>query len=58
MPIRKDIPELEIELEPSTKPILRPIYKMSPKELDEVRKQIDFLLERDFIKLSRSPWGA
>ncbi|GMH44677.1 hypothetical protein BSKO_12629 [Bryopsis sp. KO-2023] len=39
-------------------PIHRPIYKLSPAELDEVKAQVDYLLEQKKIKPSESPWGA
>ena len=34
------------------------IYRMSPLELGELRKQLDDLLEKGFIKPSKSPFGA
>ena len=36
----------------------RPIYKLSPFELDEAKKQIEYMLEHGFIQPSESPWGA
>ncbi|GAB5504825.1 MAG: hypothetical protein Pyrs2KO_34800 [Pyruvatibacter sp.] len=36
----------------------RPLYKLSPLELDEVKRQLDYLLEMDFIEPSQSPFGA
>ena len=39
-------------------PINRPPYKMSPLELDELRKQLDELLALGLIQPSMSPWGA
>ncbi|GAB5480202.1 MAG: hypothetical protein Marn2KO_36690 [Marinobacter nauticus] len=50
--------EFEIELEEGTKPIFRPMYKLSPAELTEVKKQLDYMLDRDIIRPSKSPWGA
>ncbi len=58
MPIRGSGHEFRIDLEPGTQPIHRPIYKLSPKELEEVKKQLDYLLEKDLIQPSKSPWGA
>jgi hypothetical protein len=39
-------------------PINRQPYKMSPRELDEVRKQLKELLDLGLIRPSVSPWGA
>ena len=50
--------EFRIELEEGTEPIHRPLYKLSPMELEEVKRQIDYLLEKGFIRPSESPFGA
>ncbi|KAK9085879.1 hypothetical protein Sjap_026290 [Stephania japonica] len=47
-----------IDLVPGTKPISIPPYRMAPKELEELRSQLDELLELSFIHPSMSPWGA
>lgn len=39
-------------------PINRPPFKMSPLELEELRKQLKELLELRLIRPSTSPWGA
>lgn len=39
-------------------PVSRPPFKMSPLELDELRKQLDELLSLGLIRPSSSPWGA
>ena len=39
-------------------PVHRPLYKMSPLELEEAKKQIESMLERGFIRPSDSPYGA
>ena len=39
-------------------PISRPPYKMSPRELDELRRQLKELLDLGLIRPSSSPWGA
>lgn len=39
-------------------PINKPPFKMSPRELDELRKQLAELLELGLIRPSASPWGA
>lgn len=41
-----------------TPPINRPPYRMSPKELDELRRQLKELLDLGLIEPSTSPWGA
>ncbi|KAG1393183.1 hypothetical protein G6F60_011646 [Rhizopus arrhizus] len=39
-------------------PINKPPFKMSPLELDELRRQLKELLTLGFIRPSSSPWGA
>ncbi|CAN6455116.1 unnamed protein product [Victoria cruziana] len=39
-------------------PISKPPYRMAPSELIELKKQIQELVEKGFIQLSVSPWGA
>ena len=50
--------EFKIDLEPDTIPLHRPIYKLSPLELDEAKRQIEYMLKHGFIRPSESPWGA
>ena len=50
--------EFKIDLEDDTPPLHRPIYKLSPLELKEARKQIEYMLEHGFIRPSESPYGA
>ena len=50
--------EFSIELEPSTAPISWRPYRMAPKELAEMKKQLEELLEKGFIHPSSSPWGC
>ena len=47
-----------INLEPGHTPPLRPILWLSKPELDDLEKQICFLLEHGFIRPSKSPYGA
>ena len=48
----------DIELLPGSQPPSKSPYRMSLTELDELRKQLDKLLESGFIRPSRSPFGA
>ncbi|KAA3485151.1 DNA/RNA polymerases superfamily protein [Gossypium australe] len=50
--------EFEIELLPGTAPVSIAPYRMAPKELVELKAQIQELLDRGFIRPSVSPWGA
>ena len=47
--------EFRIDLEDETTPIHKPIYKLSPLELEEARKQIHYMLEHGYIRPSDSP---
>jgi len=49
--------EFSIELEPGTAPISRRPYRMAPRELAEMKKQLEELMEKGFIHPSSSPWG-
>ena len=55
LPSDRDV-EFSIELEPGTAPISRRPYRMAPKELAEMKKQLEELLEKGFIHPSSSPW--
>ena len=48
----------EIQLVPGTVPPARVPYQMSPKELAELRCQLDELLEGGLIQPSKAPFGA
>jgi hypothetical protein len=55
MPPDRDI-EFSIELLPETAPISIRSYRMDVKDLIELKKQIEELLEKGFIHPSSSPW--
>jgi hypothetical protein len=57
MPPDRDV-EFSIELLPGTAPISKRPYRMDVKDLVELKKQIEELLEKGFIHPSLSPWGA
>ena len=47
-PIRRGF-QFKIELEDNVPLVHRPLYKLSPLELDEAKKQIEYMLEHGFI---------
>ncbi|GBG60201.1 hypothetical protein CBR_g3445 [Chara braunii] len=47
-----------IEIEPGSKTPKGAVYRMSPRELEELRKQLDELLEKGWIRPSSSTFGA
>jgi hypothetical protein len=49
--------EFVIELQPGTAPISRRPHKMTPKELAELKVQLNELLDKGYIHPSSSPWG-
>jgi hypothetical protein len=57
MPPYRDI-EFSIELLTGTAPISKRPYKIDVKDLVELKKQIEELLEKGFIHPNSSPWGA
>jgi hypothetical protein len=57
MPPDRDI-EFAIELQPGTTPISKRPYWMPPAELAELKKQLQELLDKGFIRPSTSPWGC
>jgi hypothetical protein len=57
MPLDREV-EFVIELQPGTTPISRRPYKMTPKELAELKVQLNELLDKGYIHPSSSPWGC
>jgi hypothetical protein len=57
MPPDREI-EFTIDLILGTTPIAQAPYKMGPKELVELKDQLDELEQKGFIKESISPWGT
>ena len=47
-----------IELHTGTSPISMTLHRMAPVELQELKVQLQELLDKGFIRLSTSPWGA
>ncbi|XP_074324025.1 uncharacterized protein LOC141660946 [Apium graveolens] len=50
--------EFTIELVPGAEPISKAPYLMAPLELQELKEQLQELLDRGFIRPSVSPWGT
>jgi hypothetical protein len=57
MPSDQDV-EFVIVLQSGTAPISRRPYKMTPKELSELKVQLNDLLDKGYIHPSSSPWGC
>ena len=56
-PPKRDI-EFTIELIPEAAPMSRTPYRMSVPKLNELKMQLQELMDRCYIKSSVSPWGA
>ncbi|CAI7805519.1 unnamed protein product [Closterium sp. NIES-53] len=48
----------EIIEEPGSKPTFQAPYRLSPTELADMKKQIEYLLDKGLIRPSTSPYGA
>ena len=57
MPPDQDV-EFIIDLLPRTGPIAKRPYRMSVDELAELKKQLDELISKGYIRPSASPWGS
>ncbi|XP_020242946.1 uncharacterized protein LOC109821168 [Asparagus officinalis] len=57
LPPDRDI-EFVIDLIPGVAPISKPPYRMPIADLEDLRKQVQEYLDKKFIRLSTSPWGA
>ena len=57
LPTQREI-DFAIDVVPSATPVSITPYRMAPVELRELKLQLQELLEKGFIRLSVSPWGA
>ena len=57
LPPQRDV-DFIIELHPSTSPISMTLHRMGPVESQELKVQIQELLDKGFIRLNTSPWGT
>ena len=53
-----DLIKHRIELEPNARPVSRPPYRVSPEKRNEIRRQLDNLLDQGIIKPSTSPYSS
>ncbi|CAI5467291.1 unnamed protein product [Closterium sp. Yama58-4] len=47
-----------IELEPGSRPVAKPQWRLSPAETEEMTQQVRHFLAQGFTQPSRSPWAA
>ena len=57
LPPKRDV-DHRIELVPGSEPPTKAPYRMSPAQLDELKKQLNELIDHQFIQPSKSPFGA
>jgi hypothetical protein len=57
LPLERDV-EFVIELKPGMAPISRRSYRMQPNELAKLKTNLQYLLEKGFIRPNSSPWGC
>ena len=57
LPSNREV-EFSIDLLPGTTLISKAPYRMAPKELKQLKAQLEELLDKGFIHPSASPWGA
>nr|GEW29170.1 putative reverse transcriptase domain-containing protein [Tanacetum cinerariifolium] len=50
--------EFQIDLIPREAPVARTPYRLAPSEMQELSNQLQELIDRGFIRPSKSPWGA
>jgi len=58
MCLQKEKLNFRLILIPGTKPVSMTPYRMSASELAELKKQLEDLLDKKFVRPSISPWGA
>ncbi|XP_074301141.1 uncharacterized protein LOC141632494 [Silene latifolia] len=54
---KRDI-DFSIDLKPGTGPTSKAPYRMAPKEMEELNKQLEELLEKGYVRPNVLPWGA
>jgi len=56
LPSKREV-DFSINMVPGVGPLSMTPYRMTPTKLVELKKQIEELLEKQFITPSVSPWG-
>ncbi|KAL8143446.1 hypothetical protein V2J09_016478 [Rumex salicifolius] len=57
LPPRREV-DFTIDLDPGTTPVSRAPYRMAPVEMKELKKQLEELAIKGYIRPSASPWGG
>ena len=57
LPPRRKV-DHKIEVKPGIEPPSKAPYRLSQKELEELKSQLDELLAKDYIRQSKSPYSA
>ena len=57
LPSRREV-DHKIEVKPGTEPPSKAPYRLSQKELEELKSQLDEFLAKGYIRQSKSPYGA
>ena len=57
LPLYRDV-DFTIELHLGASPISMTLHRMAPAELQDIKVQLQELLDKGFIRPSTSPWGA
>ena len=57
LPLKRDV-DFVIELHPGTSPISMTPHRMASIKLQELKVQLQELLDKGFIRLSTSPWST
>jgi len=57
LPPNRDV-DFVIELKPGTALVSKRAYRMLPKELAELKIQLQELLDKGYVRPSSSPWGC
>ena len=57
LPPRREV-DYKIEVKPGTEAPLKAPYRLSQKELEELKSKLDELLAKGYIRQTKSPYGA